>query len=129
MGWKIFAVFFAFVTVLGMANAHSWNGGVQLPDMAMSIPAAIGLVLFAFKIELFPRGFWKTFARMYAVYSFVYMMIFVPGLYKQYTVDGKSLSIVLGAFLIFGALQVAISLGLWLYSLSNRFTKSAPDAA
>jgi hypothetical protein len=62
-------------------------------------------------------SYWKAFARMYAVYSIVYMTNAVPNLYKQYTVDGKNLSTVLGAFLIFGALQFAVRLALWLYSL------------
>jgi len=63
------------------------------------------------------------------VYSAVYMMNFVPNLYRQYAVDGKSLSVVLGAFFLFGALQIAVSLGLWLYSLRNRLIKATPGTA
>ena len=129
MGWKIFAVFFAFVTVLGMTNTHSYSGAMQLLDTAMSVPAALGLVFFAFKIELLPRKLWSAFALTYAVYSAVYMMNFVPNLYRQYAVDGISLSVVLGAFFLFGALQIAVSLGLWLYSLRNRLIKATPGTA
>ena len=119
MGWKIFAILFAVITAASIASPNSYNSVVGIVDVAMNAPAAIGLVLMAFGINFLRREFWRGFARVYSIYSIVYVGIFTQGLYKQYAVDGKSLSIVLGAFLIFGALQLSACIGLWLYGSRN----------
>jgi len=119
MGWKIFAILFAIITILGIVNARGDAGAMDVLDTMMTIPAAIGL-LFAFRIEIFSHRPWRPFALAYAAYSLFCIAIFSRSLYKQYAVDGKSLSIVLGAFLISGALQLAVSRGLWRYAFDQR---------
>jgi hypothetical protein len=68
----------------------------------------------AFGISFLSREVWRGFALAYTTYSLVHVGILSQGLYKHYTVDGKALSVVVGAFLIFGTLQLAVCSGLWL---------------
>jgi hypothetical protein len=113
MGWKAFAAVFTVITILGVFKSHL--SAADIFDAMMEILAAIGLALFAFKVEFLSRRFWQVFALGYAAYSLVCVVILSHGLYKQYAVGQKSLLIILGAFLVVGGLQLAVSLGLWLY--------------
>jgi hypothetical protein len=119
MGWKIFAVLFTVITILGTVNASGYDRPIDVLDTMMAIPAALGLLLFAFGIEFFARRLWRPFALAYVAYSLFYVAILARGLYTQYAIDGKDLSIVLGSFLFFGALQLAVSRGLWRYAFEQ----------
>ena len=116
MGWKLFAVFIAVVTGLGIISPHSYSSPAEIIDTVMNVPATIGLALMAFRISFLSQEVWRRFALAYTTYSLVYMGTLSQGLYKQYAVDGKALSVVVGAFLLFGTLQLAVCIGLWLYA-------------
>jgi len=116
MGWKLFAVFFAVVTGLGTISPHSYSSPAEIVDTVMNVPATIGLAIMAFGISFLSHKVWRGFALAYITYSLVYVGTLSHGLYKQYVVDGKDLSVVVGAFLLFGALQLTVCIGLWLYA-------------
>jgi hypothetical protein len=114
MGWKLFAVFFALVTSLGILSPHSYSSPAEIVDTVINIPAAIGLAIMAFGISFLSHKLWRGFALAYMLYSLAYVGSLSCGLYRDYVVNGKALSVVVGAFLLFGALQVAVCVGLWL---------------
>lgn len=112
MGWKLFALFVVVLTGWSFVGSDSY-GPTTVVNLTMSAVSAAGLVLMAFKIELFPRAFWRAFAAAYAVYSLVLVGSSGLSLYKQYAIDGRSLSVVASAFLVMATFQIAISMGLW----------------
>lgn len=119
MGWKLFAVIFVLITVLGVVSPHSYSSPAEIIDTVMNVPASIGLVLMAFGISFLSRKVRRGFALAYTAYSVVYIEMLSRGLYKHYAVEGKAFSVVAGAFLLFGGLQFAVCVGLWLYALNR----------
>jgi hypothetical protein len=120
LGWKLFALFIVVMTGWSFADADSYSS-IGLINLMMNALSAAGLALMAFEIEFLPRRFWRAFAPAYAVYSFVLVSFSGQSLYKQYAIDGRSLSAIVGAFLIMAALQIGISIGLWI-NASSRFS-------
>ena len=118
MGWKLFALFIVVVTGWSFADSDSYSS-TGLINLMMDALSAAGLVLMAFEIDFLPRKFWRVFAAAYAVYSLVLMGFSSQSLYKQYAIDGRSLSAIVGAFLIMATLQIAVSTGLWLNASSR----------
>jgi hypothetical protein len=120
VGWKLFTLFIVVLTGWSFADSDSYTS-TGLINLMMSALSAVGLVLMAFEIDFLPRKFWHAFAAVYAVYSLALVGFSSQSLYKQYAVDGRSLSAIVGAFLIMATLQIAISIGLWL-NASSRFS-------
>jgi len=118
VGWKLFALFIVVVTGWSFADSDSYSS-TGLINLMMDALSAAGLVLMAFEIDFLPRKFWRVFAAAYAVYSLVLMGFSSQSLYKQYAIDGRSLSAIVGAFLIMATLRIAVSTGLWLNASSR----------
>jgi len=116
-GWKIFAIFSAIISIWAIFDAKSYDSSVQMLGLAISIPATIGLIFFAFNKSFLSARFWRTFAAIYIAYSVVILGISVQDLTAQHTESGKSIWIYVGAFAVIFALQFFTSLALWRYSL------------
>lgn len=121
MGWKLFALLISVLTGWSFADSNSYTS-TELVHLTMSALSAVGFVLMAFQIDFLPRKFWRAFAAAYAVYSVGLMAFASQNLYKQYAVDGRSMSAVIGAFLVMATLQTAISIGLCV----NASSRSSP---
>jgi hypothetical protein len=115
-GWKIFAIFSAIVSIWAIFDGTSYNGPVQMLGLAISIPATIGLILFAFNMSFLSARFWRAFAAIYIAYSIAVLGMSVQNLNVQHTESGKGIWIYVGAFAVMFALQFFTSLALWRYS-------------
>jgi hypothetical protein len=120
VGWKLFALLIVVLTGWSFADSEPYTS-TGLIHLMMSALSAAGLVLMAFEIDFLPRKFWRAFSVAYAAYSVGLMAFSSQNLYKQYAVDGRSLSAVVSAFLIMATLQIAINIGLWV-NASSRFS-------
>ncbi|WOH60146.1 hypothetical protein [Bradyrhizobium sp. BWC-3-1] len=120
VGWKLFALLIVVLTGWSFADSEPYTS-TGLIHLMMSALSAAGLALMAFEIDFLPRKFWRAFSVAYAVYSVGLMAFSSQNLYKQYAVDGRSLSAVVSAFLIMATLQIAINIGLWV-NASSRFS-------
>lgn len=111
MGWKIFAVFFAILSLWGVFDARSYETTWEAIGLVLTLPAPIGLLLFAFNKSFLPRGFWKAFAVIYIAYSAVVLVIAIQRWVADHDQSGKSIWIYMIAFAVSFALQFLVSLG------------------
>jgi len=119
MWWKIFAVFYAILSLWAVFDARSYEGTWEALGLVFTLPATIGLLLFAFNKNFLSRGFWKAFAVIYIAYSAVVLLIAVQRWIADHDQSGKSIWVYMIAFVISFALQFLVSLGLWRHSLTT----------
>ena len=106
MGWKIFAIVNAILvgmTIFG-PRSSAYSAPFEIFSILISIPAAIGLALYAFNRLFLTPSAWRIFSWLFAAYS-----IGIIGLFLKQLVDkvagGAALLPIAGALAIVVALQ------------------------
>jgi hypothetical protein len=106
-GWKVFSVLNALVvisTIVG-PRAGSYDSPFELAGIIISIPAALGLILYAFGKHLFSSTFWKVFAWVFAGFSLVAIGLFLKQTVATAMADGFKPVGMLGAIAVVVCLQ------------------------
>ena len=119
MWWKIFAVFYAILTLWAVFDARTYETAWEALGFVLTLPATIGLLLFAFNKSFLSRGFWKAFAVIYIAYSAVVLVIVIQRWVADHDQSGKSIWVYMIAFAVSFAIQFLVSLGLWRHSLTT----------
>jgi hypothetical protein len=115
-GWRIFAIFSVILSILAIFDAKTYGTSMEMLGLAISVPATIGLSLFAFNKRFLLGRFWRTFAAIYILYSVIVLAISIQNLASQHAEGAKSVWIYITAFAVEVALQFFTALALWRYS-------------
>lgn len=119
MWWKIFAVLYALLSLWAVFDASSYATTWGALGLVVTLPATIGLLLFAFNKKFLSGGFWKTFAVIYIAYSVVVQVIAIQRWVADHDQSGKSIWVYIIAFAVTFAFQFLVSLGLWRHSVTT----------
>lgn len=120
--WKAFATLNAALVVSTLVGprADNYSGPFDAVGIAVCIPAAVGILLYAFHKDPYfnrdmpPRPFWMAFSRVFAFYSVAMLALTT----KIWIGSGKmSLLAACGAFAVLAALQFFTWLPLRRYAL------------
>lgn len=117
MGWKVFAVLNGLIVLKTIFDpVDEGYSPFEMLSIAISIPAAIGLALYAFRRRWLPSAPWKPFSWLFAVYSVWAVGLFLWNM-RNKSVEGFDGAIgMIGAFALVAALQYFTWLALWRYS-------------
>ena len=122
MWWKIFAVFFAFLSLWAVFDARTYENPREILGLILTLPATLGLLLFAFNRSFLSGYFWKTFVVIYVAYSVDVLVTAIQRWAADHDQSGKSIWVYVIAFAITFTLQFLVSLRLWRHSLTTTRT-------
>jgi hypothetical protein len=112
MRWKAFAILNAalVLSTLFGPRAGTYYGPFAIVSIAISIPAAAGLLLYAFNKDPYafdrdmpPRPFWMAFSWVFAAYSFGMLKLAIDNWVIQFARGKLSLLAIFGAFAVLAA--------------------------
>ena len=107
LGWKLFAVVNAVVVAFTIVRpeADLLANPLAMFGMLLSLPTALGLLLYAFGKTLLPSGFWNLLSLAWAGLSVFLLSTAVSALIKMPINAGGYLITGFGALAVVGARQ------------------------
>ncbi len=118
MIWKIYFWFISFFLFLSYIKIFSEYGFAALfvTDLIISVPAIVGLFLYAYKKILFTARFWKTYFAIDIMWDFYLNLYLLPH------IEGKKLGVEeVGGFLFILPIWIA----LYMYAFKFLHDRSA----
>jgi hypothetical protein len=115
MWWKIIAIFYAFLYSWTVFQATSYVTTYRVIGTVIGLPAAVGLILFAFNKRLLSGRFWKSFTVIYIGYVAVGLLIGAKKLIFDQGIGIRDYAIAVAISFVF---QFPIILSLWRLSFA-----------